>query len=395
MQLRYVYPNVMTYPKLRQLSLDLEAADYDNFSMESDLMDMFSSNPSLVQLHLRATRTRLGPALWSSLSTLPDLRILYLEGGRLDTEDSVIAFQDLCMKLTDVDLSETVFPPKGSYRLMTSTAPQPKIRTLRLGGIEMDVTDQFALFDQCSQLQDFTWELYSSVSSTGFQQFAQRVASGTWPNLENLKLLDLGEGVGPEGEILEGHMVQDDDAARILKSLQRVVVLFMPHSKFGLHAFQPLRQHFGTLTELKFRDCSAVTSAMLLEILHSCSQLEALYGDTIRAKDVAEGGPWRCLALETLIVHFEFLETEQDLQPLIFGRLSALTRLQLLFVDSDSEPPGSYPNGLDFRLQSGLGALATLKRINLVSYTQNWQEIGVQDIQWIVSNWKELTCFYG
>lgn len=387
-RLSRVHSNVMTYPKVHQLNLDMDVDHENDLSLISDIKDMFSSNPSLERLQLTGSGRSLDAALLSSLSTLPILSSLAILITRLDSEDAVTAFWDLCARLKSVELVGIQFLAKESHRLMTGmTSQQRQIRTLNLNRIRrLNAMEQLDLIKQCPFLQKLEWRPCSTndIVATAFQEFAQSVASGTWPNLESLKLLN----------ILGGKALQDDDAARILEGLRRVVVLSLARSNFGLLAFWALRQHFGMLRELVVRSCPAVSSTMLQEILCSCPQLEVLEGGTIHAQDVVGNGSWCCLALKTLVVHFAFGKDEQDLQLPIFGRLSNLTRLQELDVSKGrSQEP--YPNGLDFRLQSGLGALVRLRQIEHVNFMRTGQQLGVEDVQWMVSSWKYLKTLSG
>ncbi|KAG0243903.1 hypothetical protein BGX31_010085 [Mortierella sp. GBA43] len=393
-RLRY---NAMAYPKLHKLSLELNLHCKQDLNPELGLTDTISLNPSIAHLHINGRNARLGSALWSSVSALPALRTLSLYYGFLDTEDAVIAFRDMCAKLTNVTLIETLFLPENSCRLMTSAAPQ-HIRTLVLTRIRgLDEMDQLALISQYPRLQELKWHIYSSEDNvaTVFQHFSQRIASGAWPDLESLDLFNLSAKVRPSGKAEKGQVVQDSDAARILRNLRRVVKFNLALSKFRVSAFKDLSLHFDTLRELVVRDCPGVSSIMLLHVMHSCPQLETLEGDVIHAKDAVLGDPWRCLALKSLTVHFAFGESEQNLQPLIFERLSDLTLLEKLFVYRYRASQVSYPNGLDFRLQSGLGALAKLRRMSQVSFTDTWQDLNVEEVQWMISNWKHLSILHG
>jgi hypothetical protein len=282
----------------------------------------------------------------------------------------------------------TQFRQENHHWLATCSAPR-QIRVLKLERIKgLTGVEQLALLSQCPHLQELDWHLNIRDMNVVFQLFAEKVASGQWPDLERIECPSKD---GLSGPIL-GQM-QDDDAARILKSLRHLTVLSLALSKFGLVAFQALRRHFGTLRELVVRSCPSVTSVMLVEILCSCPQLELLEGDVLRASDAVESAQWNCLALKALVVHFAFEDIEQDLQRLVFERLSKLTRLEKLHVGTNRDPRESYPNGLDFRLSSGLGALAKLKWITRISFVGTWQQMGVKDVQWMISTWKHLTVY--
>ena len=96
----------------------------------------------------------------------------------------------------------------------------------------------------------------------------------------------------------------------------------------------------------------------------------------ILANDIAKGGPWICQQLRELAIGIRVKETEQDLQPLIFERLSTLVRLTTLDMSFGYRDTGE---GL---LDNG----TTVKP---------WQQLETEDVEWMIGNWKKLEAIYG
>jgi hypothetical protein len=100
-----------------------------------------------------------------------------------------------------------------------------------------------------------------------------------------------------------------------------------------------------------------------------------------------------------------FAESELDLQPKVFERLSTLVQLERLTM----VVPDYHVNGeerlsvLEFRLENGLGQLANLHRMAWVYFEGNLfggdyayiPQLGKDEIVWILKHWKRLEYFNG
>ena len=139
------------------------------------------------------------------------------------------------------------------------------------------------------------------------------------------------------------------------------------HGKFGPQSHKALSFHFNTLVRLQINGSNPDISAVTRAVLCSCPKLEYLLSGNIFARDVVQDEPWVCQSLRVLMGGFRVGETEQDLQPLIFERLSSLTRLTVLNMNLFSKDPCDE-GVLNFRLDCGLGQLATLKKLASVTF---------------------------
>ncbi|KAF9361760.1 hypothetical protein BGX26_012481, partial [Mortierella sp. AD094] len=185
-----------------------------------------------------------------------------------------------------------------------------------LGG--MDTSNQLELISRCPQLEVLNWELSYEPDSTSV--FAQRAASGTWPNITKLRLKML---------------VQDEEVEMILGGIKQLTELKLSRATFGPRESSALERHFHSLVELRLHECIGTPSSLFRNVLCSCPRLEFLSGQTILAKDVADGGPWVCLSLKALRVQVQFTKSEhqdESLQSSVFEHLSHLHKLQDLCV---------------------------------------------------------------
>ncbi|KAF9362685.1 hypothetical protein BGX34_005663 [Mortierella sp. NVP85] len=88
---------------------------------------------------------------------------------------------------------------------------------------------------------------------------------------------------------------------------------------------------------------------------------------------------------------------ERHLQRLIFERLSTLVRLTSLDVSGFVKDGGS-DGLLEFRLECGLRQLESLQELRTLQFGYRAftrQTLGVDDIEWMVGNWKKLECIDG
>jgi hypothetical protein len=121
--------------------------------------------------------------------------------------------------------------------------------------------------------------------------------------------------------------------------------------------------------------------------------LEVLTARSILAKDIAEAGPWSCQKLRQLKICFQFGESEQNLQPLVFERLSTLTRLEWLTL---YYPDGGNEGVLEFRQTCGLEHLASLQQLTTLdfdinsSYERYIPQISMVEVEWMTVHWEKL-----
>ena len=223
----------------------------------------------------------------------------------------------------------------------------------------------------CPTLESFTWKASPIEVRTLIHHPIQKDCG---PPLDNLRIPDVP---------------QDDGWASALEKIGNCLGNFTHldlDGTFGPQAFKALGPHFSIAVDLRLYGFSSA----VWDVLCFCPMLEILHASSVFAKDIAEGGPWVCQKLETVMMCFRVTESEQDLQPVVFERLSALVRhrhLDMSYLDETSRD-----GVLEFRLECGLGKLENLKELRVVefSYEHNtnlMQRLGRDDIEWMMDNW--------
>ncbi|KAK3804680.1 MAG: hypothetical protein J3Q66DRAFT_425726 [Benniella sp.] len=135
-----------------------------------------------------------------------------------------------------------------------------------------------------------------------------------------------------------------------------------------------LRTHFKTLVELRIHPCTPVSSDTVLDVLSACPVLEVLHVRYLSAEVITERGPWTCQhRLRELTAGIQAGQDEEALQPLVFERLAALTRLKMLEILTPI--PNSRRSMLGFRLECGLGQLAHWQHLSVLRFSMEWYNI--------------------
>ncbi|KAF8983698.1 hypothetical protein BGZ46_009746 [Entomortierella lignicola] len=374
-------PFQLIFPNLYSLSVHFHE---DPFMLnKNNAADLIKANPSLVEVSLcietRINDKILGLPLWQAISNLSHLRKLRVYG--LEIQDNEMnAFCGTLSKLREAYIAHTVLP-KNCTRLNNNLI-FPQMQKIKLYGYETydEYIKQLRIICKCVHLEELTWKV--KLENEVLEEFASNIEQGLWPYLERLdfKFSKL-----------------NDHSHRILDGLWQITRLNMGYTQFGPLCFQALKRHFNTLTVIDFHNNTDVTSPMIAEILYSCPALQSFYGETVLVKDIKNFSPWICYSIVCLGVQFVFEESEQDLQPIVFKQLSALTELSYLDIGQDGckRPTPTYQDRLDLRLVSGLGLLSNCKNIKEISTYNTTQSMGEDDVLWMISNWKRLGPIFG
>ncbi|KAF9357998.1 hypothetical protein BGX26_002684 [Mortierella sp. AD094] len=292
-------------------------------------------------------------------------------------EEAIEAFWTACMNLEDLSLSKVSF--SAGFTIDTQVT-FPKMKLLGLADIEnMDNSMQLDIIRRCPRLEELTW--YLEYPGQSMKLLGEYVGETLWPNLGGLSL---------------GYRISDENLATIINSSRRITKLNLYRCHLEYPSFHALRRHFDTLVELSFRISPDVMGYMIIEVLCSCRHLKELKAKSILARDVVNGKPWVCTSLTYLQICFEFDKSEQNLQPLVFERLSHLVNLRTFGVGSwITWGSVSFQEALDLRLESGLGALANMKDIRHLNICDTTQSLSKDDVRWILANWRRLEIVSG
>ncbi|KAG0089514.1 hypothetical protein BGZ92_004659 [Podila epicladia] len=193
----------------------------------------------------------------------------------------------------------------------------------------------------------------------------------------------------------------------------------MPSSHLRIPAFDRLLDRFAlSLTALDLNKCFRVSSKHTQRILTSCPNLKYCVLLGLHVSDIlglprtdlpdqqgseegaltqthGEGKDWVSLKLKGLSVYICGLkDAPPAVHAQVFARLARLTHLQRLNVGNSGglrfNQVGWQRDGLDCRLRSGLGKLATLKEMQQFSMIGLRQELNVEDVEWMTQHWRGL-----
>ncbi|KAF9350355.1 hypothetical protein BGX26_011464 [Mortierella sp. AD094] len=365
----------VAYPKLQALTLSSRTLGVDDVTPEGNPTHMIELNPSLNSLDLKRLNGYLLADFWRAVSELRDLKSLHVRHAILNDRIDSDEFWNACLNLERLCLTRTCIA-RSRMTLDTSILPTfPRVRMLELDLVNwIGNKQQLELIRQFPQLEELVWNIIPKDTVLDF--FADDIIQGLWPKLEQLSL---------------GFSNPDAESARIIDGVRRLNKLDMSCTGFGPLCFQALRRHFDTLTELYLRESSGAKSEMLREIMCSCSHLEELQAGVIIAKDVIEDRPWACLSMKSLEICFSFSKQEQDLQAMIFERLSKLDRLEKLCTGGwASWKKRSAEEALDLRLEKGLSLLGNLRKMRQINVHNTTQSLEENEVRWMIANWRNL-----
>ncbi|KAF9980976.1 hypothetical protein BGZ65_004460 [Modicella reniformis] len=356
----------LRFPNL--VSLDMSQSPFS----QEDMKEWILGHSSVTRLRLDAFD--LSPVFWSTLlgfRHLKDLRVwrLELSGKDVDT------FWQLCTThLVRLELSS----PKITYPGNTLSMEFPSIKELKLSRLNEEVEIFFLMFMQrCPSLTSF-W--LDGVDSPGFvSSFSDLVAARTWSHFHSLTI--------------NSFKISSDILSKIIGSMQQITALHISYEQdfFASNFMELLRPHFSNIRVLHLRSNDESISPMAQEVLSSCPLLEQLTAPPIDASVVAEGKPWVCMRLQKLKLTIVYKDsTLPDLQPLVFAQLGRLVLLEVW------QPyPHDTSGVLDLTLENGLGKLSTLRSLRYINFTNTSQEMGQQEIDWILQHWTSLEMFLG
>ncbi|KAF9363056.1 hypothetical protein BGX34_005003 [Mortierella sp. NVP85] len=372
------------YPNLRKLTIDFR--DFNEYSNVYSYIHEYSGDagsldlemfPSLIELNLMYVV--VAPITWMTLAAHHQIKSLWLLNIEVGADEAPMLWK-ACGNLESLQMHSVIIQQSGKIQ---QGLDFHKLHTLHLVSVlGMDSTAQIDLILRSRGLKVLEWyadDIWFDGQSTLIEQPLQ---NAHWPHVHDLFI---------------GSVIQDGDVASMLRAvgsgLERLAI---SNCYVETQASQALGLHFSNLVTLDFSSCLSAISPAVRDALCHCPKLEVLVAGTVFAKDIAEGGPWACLQLQRLHVCFWIGESEQDLQPLIFGRLSALVRLCNLTMSCPIER-GNDGGVLEFRLDKGMGHLATLQQLSWICFEKMpfedvlyMPQIGMEEVEWMVDNWKNL-----
>jgi len=334
-------------------------------------MNLATKTPMLVNLILVNVVVPL--EFWDTLSNHPRLKRLHLDSMTIHDESA--AFWRTCMKLESLQMECVIMEVGDRPRDMVFH----RLRQLMLNIIHwrngIFLSDLMLRSPMLESLE------YRALRS---ETFLEPTASGSCLHLKKLHL----HGCFEEEDLnFLFKRVRDGDGNNV----------YLEPYRSGLDTVsETFGSHYQSLVDVDLHDCVKISRSIVPDILCLCPRLEKLQAKNVLACGVMERGPWVCQQLRELRIQFCFEIFEEDLQPLIFERLSTLVRLEQLTLDYCSfDRYEKQYDMLECRLDRGLGRLASLQQLTSVwldTPIGNWQNpnLSMEDVMWMVENWKGL-----
>ncbi|KAG0220459.1 hypothetical protein BGX31_011008 [Mortierella sp. GBA43] len=337
----------------------------------------------------------------NALSSCSDLRTLRINMHGPDATSMELVF-DIAVRLEHLTIIGNC---KGFPTSLSKWPCFPNLKELELKvGRNVHLTDQLEIIRRCPALVGLTWRL---------------------PDRVNYPISDICDLFRTHCRFIErlglpfGSM-SDQDLFRIVQSGCRFTRFQFPRTRVGQWAFQSMAGHFASLQELDLGDCGLLTSQMAQRIMTGCPNLISFWGVSLNARDIlgisrgdgeatGQGGSestteeqqqqqqqqapkWVCTQLRILSIFiFGFAGEPQDWYRRVLEQLSRLTKLETLAVGSG----WSSPDGLDLRLETGLGVLSTLTELQEFRFEGLSQKMEEQDVRWMVEAWPKLRLVKG
>ncbi|KAF9344200.1 hypothetical protein BGX34_005918, partial [Mortierella sp. NVP85] len=333
--------------------------------------DLIKESPLLTHLSLSNAKVEL--VFCEALSKHPTITSLHLEESMI-IEGIVPKFWEACKNLENLEMTTILFeefvPLPENVVLERLTRLDTRIRWTYL--LELD------MISHCPKLKSH--ELFGDSIQTRVL-INHPIRIDRWPQADDQMRMS-----NP----------QDNELASMLERIWNcrlnIAHFKLNRGSFGQQAFKALSFHHITLVELDLEMSSSLPSTGILDVLCSCPILEVLKAQSISIRDIAGGRPWVCQQLRELKIRFGAEDAGQDMQRLVFERLSTLPRLWRL----DMCVLGVYDDEvLQFRLDCGLGQLEGLKELTILKFYHGFrskerQHLEREDIEWMMSNWKRL-----
>jgi len=314
----------------------------------------------------------------------PRLRSLELEQADIRS-NAESKFWESCKRLESLCLRKVTF--NGGSMSIHRDAVFERIRNLALDQQQMNWDLMIVAF-HCPMLETLEWKAPSFIVRILIHRPLQMDRWDIIRGLATTFYLGPESGLQSDWDSLWAALI--DAIGHCFGSITHFVLCY---GTFGPQSPKALSFHFNTLVRLDIQSSNPNISAMTRAVLCSCPKLEHLFSGNISARDIVQDGPWVCQSLRALRVGFRVGETEQDLQPLIFERLSSLVRLEMLSTDMPSS--NDCDGVLNFRLDCGLRQLAILKKMTWVSFGIMAQRLEMEDVEWMINNWKNLKAVKG
>ncbi|KAF9929351.1 hypothetical protein BGZ67_006387 [Mortierella alpina] len=344
------------------------------------------------------------------LAEMPNLRVLELDAVIVSDYEGQL-FGRVCQRLSHLSLIESKLIERPKFSSPEAEAEGfANLRSLVLDRSYLPNDHQLQTFQACPAIEHLTWK--SRAGKLPIMNFLFFLSSGRFHSVSSLDLSDASA-------------MSDLDFASVLKYTPQLTCMNAKGTLFGREATKVLLEHHRhpLLKRLNTLDCPNFTALEAQDVLEHCEQLQIFYAPAVSATEMGRIR-WRCLQLREL----DICITEIDQLPLrtphhrhheIYQQLAALTQLRVLRLGDPGRPsftpPSSNPQRrpstnrdinmhpppipvssmLDLTLDSGIGALSTLTRLQELDCEKMQARMEFMELQWIVQTWRRLERLVG
>ncbi|KAG0228998.1 hypothetical protein B0O80DRAFT_463659 [Mortierella sp. GBAus27b] len=326
------------------------------------------SNLTSLEVHGRGggIDKHCGAIIWQRARGLQNLSRLKVSLTMI-TEAAAPVFWELCTRLEQLHMEKVsiMAPPERSviFERMQHLSLLPR------------VSHEVDWISQCPNLAIL--DCYIRARHKGLVgNLTKCVSSGSFSKLSGLKL-DITE-------------ISDERLAGMIEGMHQATMIYIPKSWLGPLSLTALRRHIPFLRHVRVYSRHEDISAVAIDMLSSCSQLEYLATGKIKSQYFLDSPPWVCVhSLKTLQVSI-FLPEDQDQthhQERFLRKISQLVHLESLYLGlriklEDSDVPWRYGLG------EGLNHLASLRKLRTLNL--RGLELTMDDVEWMISNWRSL-----
>ncbi|KAF9364727.1 hypothetical protein BGX34_000621 [Mortierella sp. NVP85] len=417
---------------LEEVHFNFEFGDHDKDTSWMPPTTLVRHNPDLTIVC--ATDPSKG-FLRAVFTCCPQLKRLEFNGTDMTNIMMTDLLFNVCLRLEELKMVDVTLSVGGHCGISWDDWPAfPKIKKLWLGitherhWASQQTEQQHGFIKRCPNLESLTWSF----------------SRGLLPIHEIKELLSPENSPCPKIKAFAFHYpgfhphLPEIKWFEILKACNKNLTSFgSSKTIFGELSGQALIKGLAsTLTRLHISD-TATKSAVMMKILVSCPHLihvtsagpldvrDILGVKSTKPDDEDEDrttlskskrknavGPskkqplpksfrpleWACKNLQTLEIGICGLENKASgWQREVLGQLAKLKQLRVLDVCTtyaSSLSEGSR-DGLDFRLARGLDILGSLKMLETLRFDRLWQEMTIQDIDWMVRAWSRFSYIQG
>ncbi|KAG0011396.1 hypothetical protein BGZ81_002203 [Podila clonocystis] len=382
--------------------LDIEKLRFLNTAVLDRILTLNAHG--LQSFRMKLDRSMHFQTLVGHLSSMKELRELYLQHWEGVTQESIAAILEICPQIETLSLGHNSLYPFTLDNIVSQPAVENK-DTIESNSSNICSPERLVPFKIRSLILDeaiiFHEELILNLCSR-------------CPSLESLCMqccfgIRLSEGfIGKLAQIcprltrvnFTNQSTTENFYSTLFKTFPRLRHVKVTGSILQHEDIQLLVEHSSaTLETLDIGYCTCLESQSILRILMGCPNLTTLdaRGVDFNPRGMMEPtDEWVChravqtLYLEILLpkrLHYAAGEV-QRIRTKIYEQLSRCTRLVNLQLGAGARDRGV--NILEMSLLTGLERLATLKQMERLDIKRLNHDVGVSEVKWMLKSWPRL-----